>query len=77
MQITEQYRLVEDFRRLELEVVPPGTVAQLFTLVVQHTLLDRIMEGQQADAIFVARWASRSSMTVDGFHVTKTFVHAQ
>ncbi|XP_020102592.1 uncharacterized protein LOC109720121 [Ananas comosus] len=47
--ITRQDRLVEEFHRLEIEVVPTGATAELMTLVVQPILTEQIMLGQQSD----------------------------
>nr|CAD1824781.1 unnamed protein product [Ananas comosus var. bracteatus] len=43
-------RLVEEFRHLEIEVVSTGATAQLMALVVQPTLTERVLLGQQRDS---------------------------
>nr|CAD1833548.1 unnamed protein product [Ananas comosus var. bracteatus] len=50
-------RLAEEFRRLEIEVVPTGATTQLMTVVVQPTLIERILLGQQSDPYLQKVWA--------------------
>nr|CAD1838520.1 unnamed protein product [Ananas comosus var. bracteatus] len=49
MLVVTQPPLIEQMKRLELEVVAPDTPLRLMTLVVQPTLLERIKEKQVHD----------------------------
>jgi len=48
MILTEQKSLIEEMRRLTLEVVP-GEVARCMALQLQSSLIDRIKEAQPKD----------------------------
>ena len=49
MILTQQKALIEEMRRLTLEVVIPGAVAHCMALQLQSSLIDKIKEGQAGD----------------------------
>ncbi len=52
MLITTQEPLLEEKRRLELEVVAPETPVRLMVLVLQPTLFERIKMRQVQDLVY-------------------------
>ena len=49
MILIEQKKLIEEMRKLTLEVVIPGAIAPCMTLQLQSSLIDRIKEAQAGD----------------------------
>ena len=49
MVLTKQKGLIEEMKRLTLEVILPGEVAHCMALQLQYSLVDRIKEAQAGD----------------------------
>ncbi len=69
MMITEQDRLLEEFHRLDLEMVPTGSIARLLVLVVQPTLVDHLKEGQQSDPFLYKICEGITLGQIDNYHL--------